>query len=228
MISRWDVLDIHARATAATATATASSFLAHPSAHISFPIGAVQVDGGADLHGAFEQQCRLRQIKLFVLPPRSPKLNGSVESAQRTHTEEFYQVYKLPWRMREIRPHLQRWQKPYNYTRPHQSHGHPSPPSSSPMPAYSLDSLLCLIGPERIHSLDTLIYTSCTIPPDGPRVPPPSTAPNQESVITPYNLFERPLHRGTNTYANNHTRPRLRPTSAHRTSCYGRSNSRPI
>jgi len=27
-----------------------------------------------------------------VLPPRSPKLNGAVERANRTHTEEFYQV----------------------------------------------------------------------------------------------------------------------------------------
>jgi hypothetical protein len=30
-----------------------------------------------------------------VLPPRSPKLNGSVERANRTHSEEFYQVMPL-------------------------------------------------------------------------------------------------------------------------------------
>ena len=64
---------LHTRATAATA----SSFLQHLSAHTPFPISAAQVDGGAEFHGAFEQQCRLGQIKLFVLPPRSPKLNGS-------------------------------------------------------------------------------------------------------------------------------------------------------
>ena len=29
---------------------------------------------------------------LFVLPPRSPKLHGAVERANRTHTEEFYEV----------------------------------------------------------------------------------------------------------------------------------------
>ena len=33
---------------------------------------------------------------LFVLPPRSPKLNGHVERAQRTHKEEFYEVRDLP------------------------------------------------------------------------------------------------------------------------------------
>jgi hypothetical protein len=32
-----------------------------------------------------------RGLKLFVLPPRSPQLNGAVERAQRTHTEEFYE-----------------------------------------------------------------------------------------------------------------------------------------
>jgi hypothetical protein len=33
-----------------------------------------------------------RGIRLFVLPPRSPKLHGAVERANGTHTEEFYEV----------------------------------------------------------------------------------------------------------------------------------------
>jgi putative transposase len=33
---------------------------------------------------------------VFVLPPRSPKLHGSVERANRTHTEEFYEVTDAP------------------------------------------------------------------------------------------------------------------------------------
>ena len=123
VLSRWDVLDIHSRATAATA----SRFLNHLTTHAPFPISAIQVDGGSEFRGALTQECRLRQIKLFVLPPRSPKLNGSVESAQRTHTEEFYQVYDLPWTCRDIRPHLQRWQHTYNYIRPHQSLGQRTP-----------------------------------------------------------------------------------------------------
>ena len=36
----------------------ASSFLPHLSAHMPFPISAIQVDGSAEFHGAFEQQCR--------------------------------------------------------------------------------------------------------------------------------------------------------------------------
>jgi hypothetical protein len=30
--------------------------------------------------------------RLFLLPPRSSKLNGAVERAQRTHTEELHEV----------------------------------------------------------------------------------------------------------------------------------------
>jgi len=56
-----------------------------------FPIRAIQVDGGSEFQDVFEEECQRRGIKLFVLPPRSPKLNGHVERAQRTHTEEFYE-----------------------------------------------------------------------------------------------------------------------------------------
>ena len=75
VISRWDVLDIHTGATAATA----SSFLQHLSAHTPFPISAIHVAGGAEVHGAFEQ-CHLpdqavRAAAAFTQP------NGSVESA---------------------------------------------------------------------------------------------------------------------------------------------------
>jgi len=41
----------------------------------------------------FEAECQRRGIRLFVLPPRSPKLNGHVERAHRTHTEEFCEVW---------------------------------------------------------------------------------------------------------------------------------------
>jgi hypothetical protein len=36
--------------------------------------------------------CERTGIKLFVLPPKSPKLNGCAERAQSTQTEEFYEV----------------------------------------------------------------------------------------------------------------------------------------
>ena len=56
------------------------------------PVRAIQVDGGSEFQAVFEEACQARGIPLFVLPPRSPKLNECVERAQRTHTEEFYEV----------------------------------------------------------------------------------------------------------------------------------------
>jgi len=83
VISRWDVIEVRSRATAITAAA----FLDTVVARMPFTIRAIQVDGGSEFHAAFEAACERRGLRLFVLPPRSPKLNGAVERAQRTHTE---------------------------------------------------------------------------------------------------------------------------------------------
>jgi hypothetical protein len=45
-------------------------------------------------------------LQLFVLPPRSPKLNGRVERAQRTHKEEFYQLLDPPASLAELKAQL--------------------------------------------------------------------------------------------------------------------------
>ena len=55
-----------------------------------FAVQVIRVDGGSEFMADFEDACRERGVKLFVLPPRSPKLNGHIERAQRTHKEEFY------------------------------------------------------------------------------------------------------------------------------------------
>ena len=55
-------------------------------ARMPFGLRAVQVDGGSEFMAEFEQACLDRGIALFVLPPRSPKLNGHVERANGTHT----------------------------------------------------------------------------------------------------------------------------------------------
>ncbi len=88
VVSRWDVIQAHGRATAANAT----QFLETLLHRMPFPIRALQVDGGSEFAAEFEQACQQHGLRLFVLPPRSPKLNGAVERANRTHTEEFYQV----------------------------------------------------------------------------------------------------------------------------------------
>ncbi len=123
VVSRWDVLEVHTRATAQTA----ATFLDAIQARMPFPVRAIQVDGGAEYQAAFERTCQERGIQLFVLPPRSPKLNGHVERAQRTHTEEFYEVWDLDWTVAKLSRRLRAWERIYNTIRPHQSLGYRTP-----------------------------------------------------------------------------------------------------
>jgi putative transposase len=123
IVSRWDVLGIYSRATANTA----SQYLDELLARAPFTIKAIQVDGGSEFKAEFEAACQERGIPLFVLPPSSPKLNGCVERGNRTHREEFYEVYDLEWAARELRPDLLNWEVIYNTVRPHQSLGYLTP-----------------------------------------------------------------------------------------------------
>ena len=86
-----------------------------------FPIKAVQVNRGSEFQDTFERKCQRRGIKLLVLPSRSPKLNGHVERAQRTHTEEFYEVTESSFEIQELNQALLEWEKVYNTIRPHQA-----------------------------------------------------------------------------------------------------------
>jgi len=123
VISRWDVIQAHTRATAQTA----SQFLETLQHRMPFPIRAVQVDGGSEFAAQFEQACQQRGLHLFVLPPRSPKLNGAVERANRTHSEEFYQVASCSLEMKKLNRELRQWEKIYNTVRPHQALGYLTP-----------------------------------------------------------------------------------------------------
>ena len=123
VISRWDVLEAHTRAT----SNTASGFINVLLKRMPFPIKAIQVDGGSEFQDAFERECQKRGIELFVLPPRSPKLNGHVERAQRTHREEFYEVTNASFEIRELNQALLKWERVYNTFRPHQALGYLTP-----------------------------------------------------------------------------------------------------
>jgi putative transposase len=116
-VSRWDVIEARSRATAKTAC----QFLDTLQHRMPFAVKALQVDGGSEFFSDFESECQKRSIPLFVLPPKSPKLNGSVERAHRTHTEEFYQVYDCPWTVAELNTELKNWEYTYNCLRPHQA-----------------------------------------------------------------------------------------------------------
>ena len=123
VVSRWDVLEAHTRATATTA----AGFLVRLLERMPFPVRAIQVDGGSEFQAGFETECQQRGIHLFVLPPRSPKLNGCVERAQRTHTEEFYEVVDFSLQVPALNQELQAWEHTYNTIRPHQALGYLTP-----------------------------------------------------------------------------------------------------
>ncbi|MBI4164601.1 MAG: transposase [Acidobacteria bacterium] len=55
------------------------------------------------------------------MPPRSPKLNGRVDRANRTHTEAFYELTPCSLSIAELNRELQNWERTYNTVRPHQA-----------------------------------------------------------------------------------------------------------
>jgi putative transposase len=123
VVSRWDVLEARSRAT----STTAAEFLSTLQARMPFPVRAVQVDGGSEFAADFEHACQSLGLRLFVLPPRSPKLNGHVERANRTHTEEFHEITPCDWRLPALNRDLRLWERTYNTVRPHQALGYRTP-----------------------------------------------------------------------------------------------------
>lgn len=118
VVSRWDVLEVHHRAT----STAAARFLATLQRRLPFPVRALQVDGGSEFKACFEAACQKLKLPLYALPPRSPKLNGHVERANGTHRQEFYEVTPdCPWTVMELNRRLRRWEHIYNHVRPHQA-----------------------------------------------------------------------------------------------------------
>lgn len=123
VVSKYDVLGLHRRATAKTA----KEFLEELVGRTPFEVKAIQVDGGSEFKAEFEDACRDMELRLFELPPRSPKLNGCVERAQRTHTEEFYDLCFADPTVSALLVELRDWEHTYNTVRPHQALGYLTP-----------------------------------------------------------------------------------------------------
>ncbi len=116
-------MEAHQRAT----SLAAARFLEVLTERMPFPIAAFQVDGGSEFAAEFEEACRQKQIPLFVLPPRSPKLNGHVERSNRTHNEEFYELAHGQLSLAALNQQLRIWENTYNCVRPHQALGYLTP-----------------------------------------------------------------------------------------------------
>ncbi len=123
VVSRWDVVELGQRATAASAAAV----LDRLAERMPFGVRAISIDNGSEFMAEFEAACQTRDIRLFVLPPRSPKLHGAVERANRTHTEEFYEVTTAEPDLAAFQAELLVWERVYNTIRPHQSLGYLTP-----------------------------------------------------------------------------------------------------
>ncbi len=123
VVSRWDTLELGRRATAVAAAAV----LDRLAERMPFGVRAISIDNGSEFMAEFETACQARDIRLFVLPPRSPKLHGAVERANRTHTEEFYEITDAEPELEAFQVELRAWETVYNTIRPHQSLGYLTP-----------------------------------------------------------------------------------------------------
>ena len=85
VVSRWDVIQAHTSATAFAAT----EFLDTLQLRTRFPFARCRSMAAQSSLPSSEQAC-------------SPKLNGAVERANRTHTEEFYQVTPCSLEMNKL------------------------------------------------------------------------------------------------------------------------------
>jgi transposase InsO family protein len=121
--SRWDVVELRRNATARTAAGVLDAL----EARMPFPVRAISVDNGSEFMAEFEAACAERGIALLTLPPRSPKLHGTVERANRTHTEEFYEVTDAEPELEAFQVELRAWETTYNTIRPHQALGYLTP-----------------------------------------------------------------------------------------------------
>ena len=125
VVSRCAVVGVRATASAGTAT----DFLAELIARMPVPVRAIQVDGGAEFMAGFETACRDRGIALYVLPPRSPKLNGRVERLNGTARREFWECCDGDLDLPTLQAALRDWEVTYNTVRPHQALGYQTPSS---------------------------------------------------------------------------------------------------
>lgn len=118
-VSKWCFLEVYNRST----SLHAADFLKKIIHESPFPIKAVQVDGGSEFMKDFEAECHAQSIALYVLPPRSPEMNGNVERTNGLCRREFYEIYDLPYNLTAIRKMVKEFQHTFNNFRPHFSLG---------------------------------------------------------------------------------------------------------
>ena len=119
-VSKWTCAAVYRRATAAYGV----RFLDHLEHALPFSVHSLQVDGGSEFHAAFERSCADRGRPLYVLPPRTPQLNGHVERNNGAWRSEFYRCWDVDGHdLAELNRRVQAFAEEYNTFRPHHSLG---------------------------------------------------------------------------------------------------------
>ena len=114
---------VHARLLPSATSRNAKVFLLELAAALPFPLRSIQVDNGSEFKGEFEAACAELGIKLFTIPPRSPKWNGMVERMQRTFRDEHYAFESDFLSREEQQAALQAYVHYYNHGRIHSAIG---------------------------------------------------------------------------------------------------------
>lgn len=118
---------IYAQAYGRATSTIAALFLLSMQNEFPFKIESIQVDGGSEFMGEFEQKCSELGISLYVLPPRRPQYNGNVERSNGTLRYEFYEQLHDQKSLQELRLELSSYRLFYNTIRPHQALHYCSP-----------------------------------------------------------------------------------------------------
>jgi len=101
-------------------SANGAMFLEELCKFFPFEISSIQVDGGGEFMADFEQLCKKKGIKLYVLPPKSPKLNAFIERSNNTAHYEFYALHPKWNDIDDLKENLRGFVAFYNEIRPHQ------------------------------------------------------------------------------------------------------------
>jgi putative transposase len=120
---RWTAAEVRRGKAALTMRAS----LQRMEERLPFTLRTIQIDGGSEFKAEFEAYCQERGIRLLVLPPRSPKLNGMVGRLQRSYRDEFYACVDLEPRLEPLSQALKHYEDTYNTVRPHQALGYQTP-----------------------------------------------------------------------------------------------------
>ena len=116
MVSRWDMIEAHPRATATMA----AQFLDSMRLRFPFPISPSR-PMAVPSSGPTSGLCAGSSASSCSCCRRAPRSSTVTWRAQRTHTEEFYEAYDRELELVPLNQALLEWKQVYDYLRPHQS-----------------------------------------------------------------------------------------------------------